>query len=899
MLRVFISSTFRDLTEERAKLLSKLNTALAGVGMEEFTPDGRTSQEIAIEEIKKCDIVIFIISPYYGTLIEECEIKDCQCLKLGSCDGKISYTQCEYRLALSEGKPHQAYLVDKDWDVIEKLKDWEKIDWREVKSNSIFKEIDTDKIDHYFKIAKNVWKFKEEAERELCPRIKDIEDIQTITDHLAKKIIDWYSEGKINITDFCGRRKELKDLCEKIDEGVEVYGVGGIGKTTLIHIALLIQRLRGKKIVTICTMQSYLTGSGYRLFKEKCGKGYTEILANKITLDDVVNALSISDEVKTKTKEEKIQTIVNKIEKGNSVMFIDDFHLADEDVRTIVRQTRGSVALSTKNKISIARNEVFLSGIDESERDKLLDLIARRLDKHITNSARGKIKDIAEGHPASTEILVRNCDKINFDNVKGYKHGLDFSNTKHVEEFLKRVIREILSDNEFQLLMNLSVINSDLESDLNRETIQQTCQDADFDTTFAKLIDTCMLEKKPEYEGVYRFHYKHIQDAIKDNSKARHAWAIKYYENKVRKFGNNDDAVESLFHKLNLSQDSKLIYEFLTLSTKLRPVHYGFKRLIDIGEQIIKYSFINRVKVPVVVMLGNLYSAFNRFDDAENAYREALNIYKKLAEKNPDAYLPDLAMTQNNIGNSYSALKRFDDAEKAYREALKIRKELAEKNPDAYLPDLAMTQNNIGNLYRALERFDDAKKTYRDALNIYRKLAEKNPDTYLPGLAMTQNNIGNLYSNLKRFDDAEKAYLESLDIRKKLAEKNPDAYLPDLAMTQNNIGNLYRALERFDDAKKTYRDALNIYRKLAEKNPDTYLPGLAMTQNNIGNLYSNLKRFDDAEKAYLESLDIRKKLAEKNPDAYLPDLAMTQNNLKSLYLKLERFDDAEKIFKEI
>mgnify|MGYP001577914936 FL=1 len=627
--------------------------------MEEFTPDGRTSQEIAREELKRSDIVIFLISPYYGSLIDACKLKDCICLNNGTCTGQISYTHCEYKIALSEEKPHQAYIINKEWDIIEELKDLPNFDINIILKNTILKAAPLDKLNHHFNVAKNVWKFKKEVEKEYCPRISDFDDIQTITDQLTKNIITWYSEGKINITDFCGRRKELKDLCEKIDEGVEVYGVGGIGKTTLIHIALLIQRLRGKKIVTICTMQSYLTGSGYKLFKEKCGKGYTEILSNKITLDDVVNALSISDEVKTKTKEEKIQTIANKIEKGNIVMFIDDFHLADEDVRNIVRQTRSSVALSTKNKIGIARNEVFLSGIDESERDKLLDLIARRLDKHISNFARGKIKDIAEGHPASTEILVRNCDKINFDNVKGYKHGLDFSNTKHVEEFLKRVIRGILSDNEFQLLMNLSVINSELESNLNREAIQQTSQDPDFDTTFAKLIDTCMLEKKPKYEGIYRFHYKHIQDAIKDNNKARHAWAIKYYEDKVRKYENNNDAVEILFHKSNLNLDSNLVDKFLTLSTKLQPVHYGFKRLIDIGEQIIKYSFTNRVKAPVVHTLGNLYRNLKRFDDAENAYLEALDIHKKLAGKNPDAYLPDLAATQNNIGNLYRNLKRF------------------------------------------------------------------------------------------------------------------------------------------------------------------------------------------------------------------------------------------------
>ncbi len=89
-----------------------------------------------------------------------------------------------------------------------------------------------------------------------------------------------------------------------------------------------------------------------------------------------------------------------------------------------------------------------------------------------------------------------------------------------------------------------------------------------------------------------------------------------------------------------------------------------------------------------------------------------------MAEKSPDAYLPKVANTQNNLGILYDDLGRFEDAEKAYLEALEIYKELAEKSPDAYLPDVAMTQNNLGNLYRKLGKFEKAVKYFDEALDI-------------------------------------------------------------------------------------------------------------------------------------------------------------------------------------
>jgi hypothetical protein len=47
------------------------------------------------------------------------------------------------------------------------------------------------------------------------------------------------------------------------------------------------------------------------------------------------------------------------------------------------------------------------------------------------------------------------------------------------------------------------------------------------------------------------------------------------------------------------------------------------------------------------------------------------------------------------------------EGEQAYQEAPTIRRQLAQANPQAYLPDVAMTLNNLGNLYRATQRLSE------------------------------------------------------------------------------------------------------------------------------------------------------------------------------------------------
>ena len=224
--------------------------------------------------------------------------------------------------------------------------------------------------------------------------------------------------------------------------------------------------------------------------------------------------------------------------------------------------------------------------------------------------------------------------------------------------------------------------------------------------------------------------------------------------------------------------------------------------------------------------LGAALSALGRRDEALAAAQEAAGIYRKLAEKNPQAFLPHLAASLNNLGTMFSYLGRREEALVAAQVAADISRKLAEKNPQAFLPDLAMSLNNLGNWFSGLGRREEALVAAQEAADIRRKLAEKNPQAFLPDLAMSLNNLGTMFSYLGRREEALVAAQEAADIRRKLAEKNPQAFLPDLARSLGVYGNALLGLERYVEAADSFSEGLELLAPFFAKNPQAF-SGLA------------------------------------------------------------------------
>ena len=263
-----------------------------------------------------------------------------------------------------------------------------------------------------------------------------------------------------------------------------------------------------------------------------------------------------------------------------------------------------------------------------------------------------------------------------------------------------------------------------------------------------------------------------------------------------------------------------------------------------------------------------LLQSLNDFEKARHHYEEALQIHRELAQQNPEAYLPDVATSLNNLGNLLSDTNDLKKAQDYYEEALQIHRELTQQNPEAYLPKVATSLNNLGVLLSDTNDRKKAQDYYEEALQIHRELAQQNPEAYLPDVATSLNNLGNLLRDTNDLKKAQDYYEEALQIRRELAQQNPEAYLPDVAESLNNLGVLLSDTDDLKRAQDYYEEALHIRRELAQQNPEAYLPDVATSLNNLTILYLELEKKEDAEKAYQEAHDIYQKLASRHPRAY-------------------------------
>ena len=124
-------------------------------------------------------------------------------------------------------------------------------------------------------------------------------------------------------------------------------------------------------------------------------------------------------------------------------------------------------------------------------------------------------------------------------------------------------------------------------------------------------------------------------------------------------------------------------------------------KAIKLCEQCLALAQTEAERATFLNSLGILQSDKNELEQAEQSYLEALGIRRKLAEKNPDVYLPYVATTLNNLGILQSDKNELEQAEQSYTEALGIRRKLVDKNPDVYLPYVATTLKNLANLQKA------------------------------------------------------------------------------------------------------------------------------------------------------------------------------------------------------
>ena len=182
--------------------------------------------------------------------------------------------------------------------------------------------------------------------------------------------------------------------------------------------------------------------------------------------------------------------------------------------------------------------------------------------------------------------------------------------------------------------------------------------------------------------------------------------------------------------------------------------------------------------------LAAAYHGLGRDAEAEGLIGRAIAISDtSLGPENPGS-----ASARHILGDVYYAQGKYQEAKEAYTRVLRIREQVA---PDSL--DTSQTIVNLGDIYRAQGNFAEAERLYDKGLAMRERFL---PDS--TAVAWSLIGLGKLYRQTGRNAEAKKSYERALAIDEKvLGPNHPDlAYLfDDMAILNRSTGNLAKALD--------------------------------------------------------------------------------------------------------
>ncbi len=270
--------------------------------------------------------------------------------------------------------------------------------------------------------------------------------------------------------------------------------------------------------------------------------------------------------------------------------------------------------------------------------------------------------------------------------------------------------------------------------------------------------------------------------------------------------------------------------------------------------------------------LGNLYFATHDYENAERAFRDALEICKILRGEDHSQYMNILG----SLAYIYTTIGKLEEAE-----VLHIRKKnYHEKNGDTLNMGYSSTLNNLAITKYFAGRYEEAEELYLRTLAIREKVLGKNNADYCGVLI----NLGSLYSDMGMNERAEPLWLEAKKIfEDSLKNLNHPNYFSCLM----NLSAFYFLISNYEKAEKGWNAQL----KRFEGSGDTMNPDYALTLANIAEVFRINNQLELAETTLKKSLRINEKLFGVGSEA----CASMLTKLATLYLEANKLDLAEEL----
>ena len=396
--------------------------------------------------------------------------------------------------------------------------------------------------------------------------------------------------------------------------------------------------------------------------------------------------------------------------------------------------------------------------------------------------------------------------------------------------------------------------------------------------------------------GLLNFYHSYLQQAVEqhylnneDLKKAAHRDLAMYFKTQPL----DERIANELPHHLFEAQHWEELKTCIS-SAPLMSLHNNEYELLKYWRQISDYEDMEKVYYQDRVnllrkthfsqrlemyaddwMLANLLEKAGRYSQVTTILRRQI---LKVNQKRFGKQSEETANSLNNLANLYLNQGKYEEALPLYLRALEIWENVLGKEH----PNVATSLNNLAILYYSQGKYEEALPLYLRALEIFEKvLGKEHPD-----VAQSLNNLAYLYNSQGKYEEALPLYLRALEIKEKVLGKEH----PHVATSLNDLALLYANQGKYEEALPLYLRALEIGEKMLGKEH----PNVATSLNNLANLYANQGKYEEALALHLRALEIREKVLGTEH----PDVATSLNNLAILYYSQGKYEEALPLFEE-
>jgi tetratricopeptide (TPR) repeat protein len=220
---------------------------------------------------------------------------------------------------------------------------------------------------------------------------------------------------------------------------------------------------------------------------------------------------------------------------------------------------------------------------------------------------------------------------------------------------------------------------------------------------------------------------------------------------------------------------------------------YKYEEAIESFRECLALETEGSEKVALLILVGNSFYAWNKWNQALSSWEEALDAAEKARDEEGQA------AALGNLGLVYKDKGEWDKAIKFYNRDLEIGKKIGDEH------GMAQTFNNLGIVYRKKGEWDKAIEFYNKALKGLEKIGDE------LGMSQTYHNLGNVYQLKEDWAKAIEFYNKSLNIKRKIGSEN------GIALTETSIGILYKAQGKKEEARKLLEESLKAFEKIGDR----------------------------------------------------------------------------------